>query len=194
MVRQRLLKWVAKAATADTEEQVENRLERKTVNWYRENAKCKCAKKAAKEESKAAADDAKAAADDAGGSDDDYYVTLDEWIAKFGGSDESITAFHGQKPDECHCKLSQCWKEEVWRSTEKNTEQGAEKIQTVALTEGEGSDSCFTEADTEHTKLVRMGIETDQCADHVGINVDDTNTSNHSRAKVVPMSSIANDD
>ena len=32
-------------------------------------------------------------------SDDDYCVTLDEWIAKFGDSDESIAAFHEYDTD-----------------------------------------------------------------------------------------------
>ena len=42
VVRQRLLKWVAKAATADSEDEIQMRMKRHTVNWYRENAKCIC--------------------------------------------------------------------------------------------------------------------------------------------------------
>ena len=41
VVRQRLLKWVAKAATADTEEETGMLMKRHTVNWYNENTDIK---------------------------------------------------------------------------------------------------------------------------------------------------------
>ena len=47
----------------------------------------------------AAAVDAPLDADAHSESDGDYYVTLDEWIVKFGDSDESIAAFHKYDTD-----------------------------------------------------------------------------------------------
>ena len=143
-----MLKWIAKAANADTEEEIEALMKRHTINWFRENTKCTC---------------------------------------------------NAEDPKECHCrKFHECMKEEFMEEGKfheciKKTiivQSLGRKVRVKKKDEAEAAQKAADEAEAAQ----KAAEEVDQPADHLRINVDDdTITSNDSLAKVVPMSSIAND-
>jgi len=169
VVRQRLLKWVAKAATADTEEETEMLMKRHTVNWYNEN---KDTKKA--HEIQNAYPELKR--------DHKITMTMRSLVERPKADSHNQTNDRGES-------------EVAWRVSEMQIEQQivASASRTQRQLESRQLDmenGAVAESET-HIELLRMGTETNRLVDQLAIHVEpddhDTATSKHSLATVVPV-------
>lgn len=172
VVRQRLLEWVAKAATVDTEKEIQDLIRRHTMNWYLERAKCICNAKDPK----------------------DCRCKLTQYW-----EEEKINPAARFNPAICKiavlaAKRISSEREVAWRVTdEQNEEQRATAAgrteQKLNTRQSDSGNQAGAESEAD-VKLLRMGTENDLLADQLAIDVDDpddTTTSNHSLATIVPM-------